>query len=52
MGNGDYKEGSHIVANIVAIPLFVNLNISRYITLSVNLNALIINYAKLVMRLT
>ena len=42
------------VSNIVVIPIFVNLNITRYIscTLSVNLNALIINNAKLVIQLT
>ena len=42
------------VANIIAIPIFVNLNIYLDIlrcTLSVNLNTLIINSAKLVIQL-
>jgi len=47
---GSKQDLRQNVANIVAIPIFVELNI--WFTLSVNLNALIINYAKLAMQLT
>ena len=47
---GSKQDLRQNVANIVAIPIFVELNI--WFTLSVYLNALIINYAKLAMQLT
>ena len=47
---GSKQDLRHDAANIVAIPIFVELN--TWFTLSVNFNPLIINYAKLAMQLT